>query len=289
MLGGVGNDTYWVDEAGDVVEEVANEAPVLLTLGRLPEGAIPTLSPTALEGFIDTIIAAISYSLASVADVENLLLAAASAAAVGTGNELDNVLSGNELDNTLTGLAGNDTIDGGEGTDTAAYEGSRSAYTAVQSGSGYSLSGPEGIDTLVRVERAQFSDGGLAFDLALNQAAGNTARVIGAAFDAPAIAEHPDWVGIGLELFDGGMNLSAVCELVASIMGLDNTAFVTTVYANVVGSAPDAATLAGFVGMLRGSGGPLTQAQLLEAAAAVPLNEVNIDLVGLQAGGVEFL
>jgi hypothetical protein len=69
---------------------------------------------------------------------------------------------------------------------------------------------------------------------------------------------------------------------------LSDTDFVTTVFTNVVGFAPDAVTRDGFVGLLQGSGGTTTQGQLLELAATVPLNEVNIDLAGLQQGGVEF-
>ena len=44
-----------------------------------------------------------------------------------------------------------------------------------------------------------------------------------------------------------------------------------------------------FVGLLQGSGGSMTQAQLLEIAANADLNAVNINLVGLQASGVEFV
>lgn len=43
------------------------------------------------------------------------------------------------------------------------------------------------------------------------------------------------------------------------------------------------------MGLLQGSGGPLTQAQLLEAAANSDINAQNIDLVGLQQSGVEFV
>jgi Ca2+-binding RTX toxin-like protein len=81
-------------------------------------GLDPVPLANALEGFIDTVIAAISFSLGNTANVENLLLAAASAAASGTGNELDNVLTGNGLNNVLQGLAGNDTLSGGDGNDT---------------------------------------------------------------------------------------------------------------------------------------------------------------------------
>jgi Ca2+-binding RTX toxin-like protein len=191
---------------------------------------------------------------------------------------------------TLEGGAGNDTVNGGVGVDTAIYNGSYLTSTVALTASGYTISGQDGTDTLVSTERIQFPDRNIAIDLGAGQSAGNTVRVIGAAFDAPAIQQHPEWVGIGLQIFDLGTSMSAVCQQVAQIMGLNNTAFVTQVYTNVVGFAPDPASLNAFVGLLQGSGGSMTQGQLLEVAATIDLNAtININLTGLQQMGVEFL
>ena len=43
------------------------------------------------------------------------------------------------------------------------------------------------------------------------------------------------------------------------------------------------------VGLPRGSGGSMTQAELLMLAANADLNAVNIELAGLQQSGVEFV
>ncbi len=65
---------------------------------------------------------------------------------------------------TLTGGLGNDSLDGGSGIDIAAYTGARSTYTVVKVGAGYTVTdtnaadGDEGSDTLVGIERLQFSD-----------------------------------------------------------------------------------------------------------------------------------
>jgi Ca2+-binding RTX toxin-like protein len=89
LTGGAGNDTYVVDNAGDVVIENASEG-------------------------IDLIQSSVTYVLA--ANVENLTLTGTTAIN-GTGNALDNVLTGNTGINILTGGAGNDTLDGAAGAD----------------------------------------------------------------------------------------------------------------------------------------------------------------------------
>jgi Ca2+-binding RTX toxin-like protein len=292
-----------VDDVGDRVIEDTN-AQVAFALGATasPPYVDPAPLANALEGFIDTVIAAISFSLGNAANVENLLLAAASAGIEGTGNELDNMLVGNELANLLEGREGNDTLDGGEGddildggpgVDVASYSGNRTDYAV--SNAGTAVSGPEGNDLLVNVERIHFANRSVAFDLDLGQATGNAVRVIGAAFDAP-YNNVSTYVGIAIDLFESGLTVLDVCAaalstpLYLSIAGSSsNEAFVTTVYRNVVGVAPPASDLGYFVSLLQGSGGSLTQAQLLEIAATLDLNEVNINLAGLQQTGVDFV
>lgn len=88
LVGATGNDTYYVDHAGDKIVEKANEG-------------------------TDTVRAAVDWTLG--ANLEHLTLVGS--AIRGTGNELGNFLSGNELANILTGGAGNDTLDGYGGAD----------------------------------------------------------------------------------------------------------------------------------------------------------------------------
>lgn len=270
LIGGAGDDTYVLSRADTVVEEA--------------------------NGGTDTVRSFIDYALG--ANLENLTLEEDGTATTGVGNALANALVGNALNNTLTGLegndkltggAGNDTLDGGAGADTAVYSGARAGYGIPGAAAG-SVTGPDGTDTVSSIERYQFSDQNLAFDLALGQAAGNTVRVIGAAFDMsatdPAFATY---VGIGLGMFDGGMSMLQACVEVTQLMGLSNEAFVTRVYTNVVGGAPSDADRDSYVGQLQGSGGTLSQGQLLEMAAGIGLNEDNIGLVGLQQNGVAFV
>ncbi len=91
MAGGAGSDTYIVDSIGDQIIENANEG-------------------------TDTVQASITFSLAAIANVENLTLTG-SANINGTGNSLDNIIVGNTGNNSLDGGAGNDTITGAAGKD----------------------------------------------------------------------------------------------------------------------------------------------------------------------------
>ncbi|MDO8976781.1 M10 family metallopeptidase C-terminal domain-containing protein [Reyranella sp.] len=89
MAGGLGNDFYVVDNAGDVVTELAG-------------------------GGIDTVRASVSHTLSD--HVEKLVLLG-SGHLRGTGNALANTLTGNDGNNVLDGQAGADTMAGGRGND----------------------------------------------------------------------------------------------------------------------------------------------------------------------------
>jgi Ca2+-binding RTX toxin-like protein len=90
MEGGEGDDTYVVDNAGDVVTELAN-------------------------GGTDLVRSGVSHTLA--AHVENLTLTGKANIAA-TGNELANILTGNAGRNVLDGGLGADVLAGGGGGDT---------------------------------------------------------------------------------------------------------------------------------------------------------------------------
>ncbi len=90
LIGGDGHDTYFVDSAGDVVIENANEG-------------------------IDNVMASISYTLT--ANVDNITLTG-TANINATGNAMNNYMTGNSGNNVIDGGTGNDTMIGGAGNDT---------------------------------------------------------------------------------------------------------------------------------------------------------------------------
>ena len=107
MAGGAGDDTYVVDNSGDIVTELANEG-------------------------IDTVEAGETYFINSNfyalgANVENLVLTGTNGVN-GLGNALNNHLVGNSGDNRLEGLGGFDLLEGGQGGDTLISQGQGSRF-----------------------------------------------------------------------------------------------------------------------------------------------------------------
>jgi hypothetical protein len=204
-------------------------------------------------------------------------------------------LSGGPGDDTLEGGSADDMLLGGSGLDTAVFAGSRGEYVVSRTPAAYVVSHASGSDTdmLAGVERLRFADSKIALDLAPDESAGKAVRLIGAAFGADYI---PLYISAGITLFDSGLSVLNVADraletpLYLSLAASDsNVSFVETVYRNIVGQAPSLAERDYYVALLQGSGGMLTQAELLAAAAQLPANALNIDLVGLQQSGIEYV
>jgi Ca2+-binding RTX toxin-like protein len=87
--GGKGDDTYVVDNIGDIIAEFLNQG-------------------------IDTVESSITWTLKT--NLENLTLTGTTAIN-GTGNNLNNIITGNIGNNVLTGGTGADTLIGGAGND----------------------------------------------------------------------------------------------------------------------------------------------------------------------------
>ncbi len=210
----------------------------------------------------------------------------------GAGNDGISCGAGND---SISGGSGSDSIDGGAGIDTAVYAGGRAAYQVAHTGSSWSVSGADGTDGLDNVERLLFSDKKIALDLAAGGHAAGAVQVLGSAFGAGSLSSKA-YVGVALGLFDAGMSLQDVCALAVgtdefkSLAGsTGNADFVNLVYRNVVGALPSADDRDYYVGLLQGSGGTMSQADLLALAAASDANTAHLNLVGLQQTGVEYV
>ncbi|MCW2276516.1 Ca2+-binding RTX toxin-like protein/subtilisin family serine protease [Rhodoblastus acidophilus] len=134
MAGGAGNDTYYVDNAGDKVQEASG-------------------------GGTDLVYASVTFSLAG-QNLETLTLTG-STAINGTGNSLANALTGNSGNNVLTGAdgndvlngaGGNDTLNGGAGADSFVFNSALNGATNVDTIVGFSV-----VDDKIRLENGVFT------------------------------------------------------------------------------------------------------------------------------------
>ena len=129
MLGGLGNDIYVIDNAGDIADETDGDG-------------------------TDTVQSSVTFSLSDAlrakGAIENLTLTG-TLAINGTGNALANLITGNAGNNILAGLGGADTLVGGAGIDTATYVAS-AAGVNVSLMTGLGSGGDAEGDTLSTIE-----------------------------------------------------------------------------------------------------------------------------------------
>ena len=155
------------------------------------------------------------------------------------------------------------TLDTSSGVETAVYAGNHAGYTIAPTSSGLTVTGPQGTDQLAGVERVQFADVSVAFDV--HGSAGEAYRLYQAAFDR---APDPGGLGFWISGLDHGQALVDVsddfvtsAEFSSRYGSLDSTHFVDQLYQNVLHRAPDSAGEGYWVGLL--DQGDLTRAGTL--------------------------
>jgi Ca2+-binding RTX toxin-like protein len=157
----------------------------------------------------------------------------------GPGND---TISGGDGNDFIFADTGSDYIDGGTGRDTILLSGNRSQYTITVRPGSVSANGPDGVDSLISIERIRFADGILAFDTSEN--AGQVYRLYQAAF-----ARTPDAVGLGFWIgrADNGNSLKqAAASFIESAefqnrygAASSDSAFIQAIYQNVLSRSPD--------------------------------------------------
>jgi hypothetical protein len=155
-------------------------------------------------------------------------------------------LAGTSAADVFHVASGAHAIDGGAGLDTVAYQGAHSGFTVHATTSGFTVTGGTGAvqDTLVGVERLQFSDASVALDI--NGTAGEAYRLYQAAFDR---APDADGLGYWIKMMDNGQTLQQVAagfvasQEFASLYGpnASDSQFVNALYQNVLHRAGEAA------------------------------------------------
>ena len=159
-----------------------------------------------------------------------------------TGSLYADRILGNEQSNTLNGGQGDDYLDGSQGIDIAVFSGNAAEYTIETGENSTFLTGPDGYDQVVNIERFSFDDGYRAIDH--SGSGGQAYRLYQAAFD-----RTPDAAGVGfwMSKIDNGMSLEEAgsrfidSDEFRSLYGSDATdyEFLEALYANVLDRAPD--------------------------------------------------
>ncbi len=249
-LAAAGYDILWIDEVGtgyEIYLEDQHEGSIL-RLNFAPNGEL-TFLETAFV-YDETLGDYVDVSSTFFGDVGNNTLDGGLRDDYidgGAGNDRLSGLDGNDI---LNGGGGDDRLDGGAGIDTAFFQLARSNYTVAISGSSTTItskSGSEGVDTVTNIERLSFSDGAVALDL--SGTAGKAYRVIKAAFNRDPMKGDTSGLGYWIGQMDGAMDLIEVsARFVDSKEFRDlygtsptNAQFLTKLYQNVLGRAPEAA------------------------------------------------
>ncbi|MFD2053005.1 beta strand repeat-containing protein [Mesorhizobium calcicola] len=162
MQGGLGNDTYYVDNAGDHVID---------TIGQ---GA-------------DNVRASVSFNLSG-QELENLTLTGA-ASINGTGNSIANTITGNLGNNVINGLGGNDTLSGSTGQDTFVFTTALNASTNVDRITDFSVA-----DDTIKVDNAIFAALGGNGTLTVDQFIKNTTGLAGDGSDHIIYETDTGWL-----------------------------------------------------------------------------------------------
>lgn len=206
------------------------------------------------------------------------------------GSEIADVLHGFLGNDSFTGGNGDDLLDGGNGIDTALYTDLMDNYSltpSTLSSAQWLIShSSEGADTLINIERIEFSDINLALDIDGN--AGDIAKVLGALFGTASL-ELPEYVGAGLQLRDNGMTLNTLVDTALNLrLGKNYTSEdeITLLYQNLVSALPSAADIDFWMNAI--DSGQYTNQSLALMAIEHDINTTNINLLGLSETGIEF-
>jgi len=166
------------------------------------------------------------------------------------GSPLDDVMYGAQGNDFLRGGRGNDAMDGGRGLNHAIYSGARAEYLASRLDEQVieisdQVLDRDGTDWLIRVQRAQFSDFSMGFDVNAGEATGASYRLYG------VLGRAPDVEGLGywIKGLDQGASLTSVAQgfldsaeyIQAHGTAFTNAEYVTQLYELVLQRNPDAA------------------------------------------------
>jgi|GEM_PF-1970193 len=200
----------------------------------------------------------------------------------------DDTLVGGPGNDILIGGSGNDYMDGGAGIDIAVFSEIHETYSIERNSLTITIANTnEGEDQLKDVERIEFKDKNLAFDL--NGNAGKTVKLLGAFLGGDG-AKNPLYVTDVLNLLDNGMPYNDLMQLALNaILGENPTggSVIKHFYTSLTGQEAPSNILEAYGSSI--DNGELSTVDLALQVAEHELNLVNIDFVGLSALGIEYI
>ena len=196
-----------------------------------------------------------------------------------------------EIADLYTNTPSKDNVDGGPGIDTVVYDKPIANYVVSPGVNGIEVSSAnysEGSDWLLNIERLQFKDKGLAFDL--DGHAGIAAKTLGLVFGQEAVSV-PKYMGICLDYLDNKQMTAAqlMHEALAVRLGADAQnaeKLVSFLYEQLTGSVPIQSEKDKYVSWI--NSGAYTADTLAVFASELSLNPVVIQLMGMSATGIAF-
>ena len=196
-----------------------------------------------------------------------------------------------EIADLYTNTPSKDNVDGGPGIDTVVYDKPIANYVVSPGVNGIEVSSAnysEGSDWLLNIERLQFKDKGLAFDL--DGHAGIAAKTLGLVFGQEAVSV-PKYMGICLDYLDNKQMTAAqlMHEALAVRLGADAQnaeKLVSFLYEQLTGSVPIQSEKDKYVSWI--TSGAYTADTLAVFASELSLNPVVIQLMGMSATGIAF-
>ena len=214
----------------------------------------------------------------------NLAIAYGAVIENATGGSGNDTLIGNSIANRLQGNGGSNVLDGGDGIDTAVYTGNFSDYTVTAKAGGYTVSlrtNPSlQTDALSNIERLVFKDGTVSLNMASVADDSLQAQYVALAqkfyvayFGRPAdanglanmvaqfaAAKVPTTTRAFTDAYYSDATIKALVDSFgnsdesAKLYHGTNVDFVTSIYAHVLGRAPDAEGLKYWAGALDAGG-----------------------------------
>jgi hypothetical protein len=187
------------------------------------------------------------------------------------GNSFNDYIDLGDGNDIVTGGLGDDLLIGGDGYDAAVFAGILSQYGVDYTGNGFSITGPDGNDTLVGFDFGLFGSDLYGFVQPAGLVSGVYALLLAGFNAAPDTDTLSQWVASAyLNNYDLGELGQAMIDTWAP--GISNEAVITHLYQTIAGVTPSASDIATFNALI-GQGQIFgNQGDLFAYAALLDLN-----------------